>query len=84
MVVIGRDTAFQSAGGGVRSYLSVIFVGSVCGALLIQFACVAKSWSRPIQQAPIVDPSPLPCKKQSWYNADRICLSWTAPRERLR
>jgi hypothetical protein len=35
----------------------------------------------PIASAPIPDPPPLPCKMQSWWNADRVCLSWTAPRD---
>jgi hypothetical protein len=32
--------------------------------------------------APIPEPPPLPCSKQNWTNADRICLSWTAPRDK--
>ena len=32
--------------------------------------------------APVPEPLPLPCSKQNWTNADRICLSWTAPREK--
>jgi hypothetical protein len=31
----------------------------------------------------IPDPLPLPCRKQNWTNADRICLSWTAPRDNI-
>src|ERR1700742_3884888 len=30
---------------------------------------------------PIPAPLPLPCRKQHWTNADRICLTWTAPRD---
>jgi hypothetical protein len=30
----------------------------------------------------IPQPLPLPCSKQHWTNADRGCLSWTAPREK--
>jgi hypothetical protein len=32
--------------------------------------------------APIPEPLPLPCRRQNWTNADRICLSWTAPRDK--
>jgi hypothetical protein len=28
----------------------------------------------------IVDPTALPCSKQPWYNADRVCLTWAQPR----
>jgi len=31
--------------------------------------------------AHIQEPSTLPCEKQKWPNADRVCLTWTAPRE---
>ena len=34
-----------------------------------------------VLRAPIPDPAPVPCKQQSWYNADRACLTWTAPRK---
>jgi hypothetical protein len=34
--------------------------------------------------APIPEPLPLPCSKQHWTNADRICLTWTAPRDEPR
>ena len=29
----------------------------------------------------IPDPPTVPCKQQSWVNADRACLTWTAPRK---
>jgi hypothetical protein len=63
-------------------YVSVAFAAGLVGTIssLIQPAHVAELWSAPVARAPIPDPPPLPCKKQSWYNADRICLSWTAPR----
>jgi hypothetical protein len=34
--------------------------------------------------APIPEPLPLSCSKQHWTNADRICLTWTAPRDGIR
>jgi hypothetical protein len=59
-----------------------LFAVAVAGILfgLIQPAHVAERWSPATLRAPIPDPAPLPCKMQSWYNADRVCLSWTAPR----
>jgi len=49
-------------------------------AALIQPAQVAELWSPSGARTRIPDPPPLPCERQSWYNADRVCLSWTAPR----
>jgi hypothetical protein len=46
-------------------------------------AHVADLWGLPIV-AHIPDPLPLPCRKQNWTNADRVCLSWTAPRDNMR
>lgn len=65
----------------LRRFVSVVFAAAVMGSLslLIQPAHVTELWSPPVARAPIPDPPPLPCKKQSWYNADRICLSWTRP-----
>jgi len=45
-------------------------------------APVAHLWDLPIVTH-IPDPLPLPCRKQNWTNADRICLSWTAPRDNI-
>jgi hypothetical protein len=64
--------------------MSIIFAGTclvgIFGALIP--AHVARLWSRSAAQTAIPDPAPIPCRKQSWYNADRVCLSWTAPRNR--
>jgi hypothetical protein len=67
----------------LRRYLSIAFAAGLIGtlALLTQPAHVAELWRPSAALAPIPDPTPLPCNKQSWYNADRICLSWTAPRD---
>jgi hypothetical protein len=59
-------------------------VGIVTGAsVLVLPAHVADLWGLPIVK-PIPDPLPLPCRKQNWTNADRICLSWTTPRDNMR
>ena len=59
-------------------------VGIISGSsVLVLPAHVADLWALPIV-AHIPDPLPLPCRKQNWTNADRICLSWTAPRDDMR
>ena len=69
-----------------RRYVSIAFAAGVIGTLgvLTQSAHVAELWTPSVARTPIPDPPPLPCKKQDWYNADRICLSWTAPRKGVR
>jgi len=56
-----------------------IFASSV----LVPPAHVATLRGQPVV-APIPEPLPLPCSKQHWTNADRICLTWTAPRDESR
>jgi hypothetical protein len=65
-----------------KSFAFPVFAVAVAGTLvaLIQPAYVAELWSPVTVRAPIPNPAPLPCNKQSWYNADRVCLTWTAPR----
>jgi hypothetical protein len=59
-------------------------VGIIGGSsVLVLPAHVADLWALPIV-AHIPDPLPLPCRRQNWTNADRICLSWTAPRDNMR
>ena len=41
----------------------------------------AELWRPLFARAPALDPPTVPCSKQGWPNADRICLTWTAPRE---
>jgi hypothetical protein len=33
-----------------------------------------------IWRARVPGPAPVPCDEQFWVNADRACLTWTAPR----
>ena len=49
--------------------------------VLILIPPAAGSWMPRGTHAQIPEPSALPCEKQKWPNADRICLTWTAPRE---
>lgn len=63
-----------------RKLLVSLVVGAICGSsVLVVPVHVADLWGKPVA-AHIPDPPPLPCRRQNWTNADRICLSWTAPR----
>jgi hypothetical protein len=62
------------------SFAAVIVCGSSVLALPTHVATLR---ARPVV-APIPEPLPLPCAKQNWTNADRGCLSWTAPRDKTR
>jgi hypothetical protein len=70
----------------IRRHASIALTIGVLAAsgMMIQPAHVAELWSRSIAQTWIPDPPPLPCSKQSWWNADRICLSWATPRGPVR
>src|SRR6267154_4668335 len=39
----------------------------------------AEAWRLSAARAPIPELPPQPCNKQSWTNADRVCLTWTVP-----
>ena len=66
-----------------RKVLVSFAVGIISGSsVLVLPAHVADLWGLPIV-AHIPDPLPLPCRRQNWTNADRICLSWTAPRDNM-
>jgi hypothetical protein len=64
----------------IKRYVSVTLTAAVLGALvtLTGPAHVADFFG--IARTRIPDPPSVPCSKQVWYNADRACLSWTAPR----
>jgi hypothetical protein len=67
-----------------RKVLVSLFVGTICGScVLVLPVLVADLWGKPVAKH-IPDPLPLPCRRQNWTNADRICLSWTAPRDNMR
>jgi hypothetical protein len=66
-----------------QKILVSLVVGIVCGSsVLVLPLHVADLWGTPVA-AHIPDPLPLPCQRQNWTNADRICLSWTAPRDNM-
>jgi hypothetical protein len=67
-----------------RKVLISFAVSIISGSsVLVLHAHGADLWSLPIV-ARIPDPLPLPCRSQNWTNADRICLSWAAPRDKMR
>jgi hypothetical protein len=67
-----------------RKFFVSFAVGIIGGSsVLVLPAHVADLWTLPIV-AHIPDPLPLPCRRQNWTNADRGCLSWTAPRDDMR
>ena len=66
-----------------QKLLVSLVVCIVCGSsVLVLPMHVTDLWGKPVA-AHIPDPLPLPCQRQNWTNADRICLSWTAPRDNM-
>jgi hypothetical protein len=66
-----------------RKVLSTFVVAIICGSsILLLPAHIANLWGMSVV-ARIPEPPPLPCRRQNWTNADRICLSWTAPRDNM-
>jgi hypothetical protein len=61
--------------------LSFAVVAIFASSVLAPPSHVATLQGRPVV-APIPEPLPLPCSEQNWTNADRVCLSWTAPRDK--
>src|SRR6266576_3198084 len=58
----------------VSALLAIALAGSLIGFVLVS----ADAW-RLSARAPIPELPPLPCNEQNWTNADRVCLTWTAP-----
>jgi len=63
----------------VFASFAIIAAGCLIGLIVISPAGHAWMSRATFSQSPA--PSTLPCKKQQWPNADRVCLTWTAPRE---
>jgi|HubBroStandDraft_4_1064222.scaffolds.fasta_scaffold788897_1 hypothetical protein len=77
-MVISNDAALVTGELTVvfSRYLSVAFAAGLTETFsLMQPAHVAELWRPFAAAAPIPDPPPLPCNKQSWYNADRTFSS---------
>lgn len=72
-MALGRYVSI-AVGAGVIATLS----------LLTGPAQVAEFLRPAVARAPIANPPAVPCNKQEWYNPDRGCLSWTAPRHENR
>jgi len=65
-----------------QKVLLAIAVVTICGSSVLALpAHVVALKGRPVV-APVPEPLPLPCRKQHWTNADRVCLTWTAPRDK--
>ena len=58
---------------------SMLALSGLVGLGLIPLG--AKAWQTHTARTVIADTPPLPCDKQPWFNADRACLTWTAPRK---
>ena len=59
---------------------SLLALSGLVGLGLIPLG--AKAWQTHTARTVIPETPSLPCDKQPWFNADRVCLTWTAPRER--
>jgi len=57
--------------------IAIIGGGLVAPALI---SLGAETLRSRISRARVPDPTPVPCDQQFWVNADRVCLTWTAPR----
>jgi hypothetical protein len=64
-----------------RVFASFALVAAGYLIALILIPPAADAWVSRGTRAQIPAPSTLPCEKQRWPNADRVCLTWTAPRE---
>jgi hypothetical protein len=63
-----------------RSLSKLFVVGMVGGAGALMMLPLAGEVRPVVAHVRIPDPPAVPCKRQSWPNADRGCLKWTAPR----
>jgi hypothetical protein len=65
----------SSFGGSIAGLFVCGMVGGYAGLLLLAPTPEAQT-----AVARVTDPPAVPCSMQSWPNADRKCLDWTAPR----
>jgi hypothetical protein len=62
----------------VFSLFALAVVGYLSALILMP---PADAWMPRVIRAQNPESSALPCHGQQWPNADRVCLTWTAPRE---
>jgi hypothetical protein len=81
-----KELGVKELGMAAGRFVSIAVGAGVVAtpALLTEPAQVAEVLKPVVARAAIADPPAVPCRKQEWYNADRGCLSWTAPRVDLR
>jgi hypothetical protein len=65
----------SSFGGSIAGLFVCGMVGGYAGLCLLAPTPEART-----AVARVADPPAVPCSMQSWPNADRKCLDWTAPR----
>jgi hypothetical protein len=80
-----RGTGWMKIGGDHMSTfrrLSLIFAlgVSIPMGLFLVPAHPASAWKSFAAARRFAEPVALPCSKQPWYDADRVCLTWTKPR----
>jgi hypothetical protein len=66
----------SSFGGSIAGLFVCGMVGGYAGLCLL-----APTPEALTAVARVADPPTMPCSMQSWPNADRKCLDWTAPRD---
>jgi hypothetical protein len=66
----------SSFGGSIAGLFVCGMVGGYAGLCLL--APAPESQTAVVR---VADPPAVPCSMQSWPNADRKCLDWTAPRD---
>jgi hypothetical protein len=64
-----------------RVFASFAIAAAACLIALILIPPAVDAWVSRGTRAQIPEPSAVSCQDQTWPNADRVCLTWTAPRE---
>jgi hypothetical protein len=63
----------------VLASFALVAAGYLIALILIPPA--ADAWMSRGMRVQLAEPSKPDCKDQRWPNADRLCLTWTAPRD---
>jgi hypothetical protein len=66
-----------------QKVLLSLAVVAACGSSVLALPIHVVNLRGQLAVAPIPEPLPIPCEKQNWTNADRGCLSWTAPQDKM-